>query len=60
MVLNMTIWIMHKMLAFISEFFIQLDKPGILNIKSKKFTLSINSWNEVHDNKDWLLNGSLL
>ena len=56
----MTIWIMHKMLAFISEFFIQLDKPGILNIKSKKYTLSINSWNEVHDNKDWLLNGSLL
>ena len=54
MVLNTTIWIMHKMLEFISELFIYLDKPGILTIKSKRYKLSISSWNEIHDDKHWL------
>ena len=42
--------------AFIPEFFIQLDKPGILNMKSKGYRLSMSSWNKVYDNEDWFFN----
>ena len=44
------------MLPFIPKLFVQLDKPGILNIKSKRYRLSMSSWNQEHDNEDWLLN----
>ena len=44
------------MLAFLPEFFIQLDKPGILNVKSKGYRLSMSPWNKVYDNEDWFFN----
>lgn len=44
------------MLPFIPKLFIELDKPGILDIKSKGYRLSMSSWNKVYDNEDWLFN----
>ena len=41
------------MLPFIPKLSIELDKPGILDIKSKGYRLSMSSWNKVYDKEDW-------